>query len=141
VWRRSWLAVLALFCLISPVMPEEDHKEAIAQAARSARDWLALVDRGEYGAAYDTAAAYLKGSIKRPEFEAKMLGARSPLGKLLSRTLDWARYMTTLPGAPDGEYVVMKFQSSFENRKSAVETISPMREKNGKWHVAGYYIK
>jgi hypothetical protein len=45
-----------------------------------------------------------------------------------------------LPGAPDGEYVVIQFESSFEKKKSAVETVTPMLEKDGKWRVSGYYI-
>jgi hypothetical protein len=57
------------------------------------------------------------------------------------KTLSSKTYMTSLPGAPDGEYVVIKFETSFQNKKSAVETITPMREKDGKWRVSGYYIK
>ncbi|HEX3698552.1 MAG TPA: DUF4019 domain-containing protein [Polyangia bacterium] len=35
--------------------------------------------------------------------------------------------MTTLPGAPDGKYVVIQFATSFERKKEAVETITPMQ--------------
>ena len=31
--------------------------------------------------------------------------------------------------------------TSFQNKKSAVETITPMKENDGKWRVSGYYIK
>ncbi|MBM4320898.1 MAG: DUF4019 domain-containing protein, partial [Deltaproteobacteria bacterium] len=51
-----------------------------------------------------------------------------------------ARYQTSLPGAPDGEYVVIQFESSFENKRSAIETITPMLD-SGKWRVSGYFIK
>jgi len=51
------------------------------------------------------------------------------------------RYTTTLPGAPDGEHVVIQFDSSFTNKKTAVETITPMFDKDGVWRVSGYYIK
>ncbi|MEW6584469.1 MAG: DUF4019 domain-containing protein, partial [Nitrospirota bacterium] len=50
------------------------------------------------------------------------------------------KYATSLPGAPDGEYVVIEFETSFENKKSAVETVTPMMD-SGKWRVSGYYIK
>ncbi len=49
--------------------------------------------------------------------------------------------MTSLPGAPDGEYVVIQIQTSFENKKSAVETITPMLDKDGRWRVSGYQIR
>jgi ribosomal protein S17E len=41
----------------------------------------------------------------------------------------------------NGVYVVIEFESSFENKKSAVETVTPMMDKDGKWRVSGYYIK
>ena len=50
-------------------------------------------------------------------------------------------YHTSLPSVPDGEYVVIQFKASFENKKSAIETITPMMVKDGKWRVSGYYIK
>lgn len=52
-----------------------------------------------------------------------------------------AKYMTSLPGAPDGEYVVIQYKSSFENKKAAVETVTPMRDKYGAWRISGYFIK
>lgn len=27
------------------------------------------------------------------------------------------------------------------NKKSAIETVTPMMDKDGKWRVSGYYIK
>lgn len=53
-----------------------------------------------------------------------------------------ATYATKLPGAPDGEYVVIQYKASFANKESAVETITPMKEADGTtWHVSGYFIK
>ncbi|MGA2423709.1 MAG: DUF4019 domain-containing protein [Terriglobales bacterium] len=70
-----------------------------------------------------------------------MRASREPLGKLLSRKLKSATYKTTMPGAPDGEYVVIQYDSSFEHKQAAVETVTPMLDKDGKWRVSGYYIK
>ena len=63
------------------------------------------------------------------------------MGKLISRNLTKTQNAQSLPGAPDGNYVVMQFATSFENKKDAVETVTFMREKDGKWKAAGYYIK
>jgi hypothetical protein len=49
-------------------------------------------------------------------------------------------YRTSLPGAPDGEYVVMQFNTSYTQKKSAVETVTMVLDKDGKWHVAGFFI-
>jgi ribosomal protein S17E len=37
--------------------------------------------------------------------------------------------------------VVIQFDASFENKKSAIETVTPMLDKDGKWRVAGYYVE
>jgi len=52
-----------------------------------------------------------------------------------------AQPATSLPGAPDGDYVVIQFQTSFANKASAVETITPMRDRDGAYRVSGYFIR
>jgi hypothetical protein len=66
--------------------------------------------------------------------------ARAVTGALLSRELIDAGYATTVPGAPDGQYVVLHYSASFANRQEAVETMTLAFAK-GYWRVSGYYIK
>jgi hypothetical protein len=66
---------------------------------------------------------------------------RGPLGTLISRKVESARCASSLPGAPDGEYVVIQNESQFANKASAIETVTPRLEKDGSWKVSGYYIK
>ena len=110
-------------------------------AETAASSWLKLVDAGEYGKSWDDAAAYFKDAVSRDTWERRITAVRRPLGKNLSRERASATYLTSLPGAPDGEYVVIRFLSSFENKKSAVETVTPMRDEDGEWRVSGYYIR
>ena len=70
-----------------------------------------------------------------------MQAVRTPLGSLISRQVKTQTYKTELPGAPDGEYVVIQFDTSFENKRSAIETVTPMRDKDGAWRVSGYFIR
>jgi Protein of unknown function (DUF4019) len=70
-----------------------------------------------------------------------MAGTRQPLGKLLSRKVKSRTFAESLPGAPDGKYVVLQFDASFENKKTAVETVTPMQEPDGVFRVSGYFIK
>jgi hypothetical protein len=70
-----------------------------------------------------------------------MKSFRKPLGMALTREIISKQYMTSLPGAPDGEYVVIQHSTSFENKKSTVETVTPMLDKDNIWRVSGYFIK
>ena len=63
------------------------------------------------------------------------------MGKTLSRKLLSQSYQTSLPGAPDGQYVVIQYNASFEGKKSAIETVTPVLDSDGVWRVSGYYIK
>ena len=108
---------------------------------RAARNWLAMVDAGHYGASWNEAASYFKSAVNKEQWRQAMAGVRLPLGKVLTRELKSNTYATELPGAPDGEYVVIQFNTAFENKRAAIETITPMLETDGNWSVAGYFIK
>ena len=79
--------------------------------------------------------------ITKDKWEQAITAVRKPLGKKLSRKLLSKTYTQSLPGAPDGEYVVIQFEASFQNKKIAIETVTPMLDKDGQWRVSGYYIK
>ena len=89
----------------------------------------------------EEAAEYFRAAVTREQWQRSMRAFRRPLGRVVSRKLKSKQYTNTLPGAPDGEYVVIQYETSFENKKSAIETIIPMLDEDGKWRVSGYYVK
>jgi hypothetical protein len=107
----------------------------------AAQVWLALIDDGRYSESWKQASAIFQGGVTEPGWENSMNTFRKPLGNLVSRKLKSAEHMTEMPGMPDGQYIVMQFETSFTNKKSAVETVTFMLEKDGQWRAAGYYIK
>jgi len=110
-------------------------------AAKAAEAWRALVDSSDHDASWDEAATIFKSRVDKEQWEKAARSVRGPLGKLRSRKLVSAKYTQQLPGAPDGEYVVIQYDASFENKASAVETVTPTLDKDGKWRVSGYYIR
>lgn len=110
-------------------------------AARTAVEaWLVLIDQEQYGQSWTTAAGAFRNAIPQAKWEAAAGGARKPLGALKSRALKSAMSTKTLPGAPDGDYVVLRFDTVFEHKAAAIETVTAVREPDGTWHVGGYYI-
>lgn len=120
-------------------LAQSPQKEKAAVAA--AEQWLALIDAGHYAQSWKEAAEYFKNAVPEDKWEQTLKTVRYPLGKLRSREVKGALYRTSLPGAPDGEYVIVQFQTSLENKKSAIETVTPMLEKERGWRVSGYFIK
>jgi hypothetical protein len=119
----------------------EGNTQAEQAAYKAADAWLALVDAGNYSKSWDQAAEFFRNAVPKQKWQMTSNALRKPLGKMLSRKLKSTRYTTTAPGAPDGEYVIIQYDTSFEHKKSAVETITPMLDKDGTWRVSGYYIK
>jgi hypothetical protein len=137
--RVSALSVLMLSLWVCPVVQAQQKPEQLAQ--QSAESWLALVDSGKYVESWEQASRLFKAAVTKEQWQTALRASRDPLGKVLSRNLKSTVFTKTLPGAPDGEYVVIQYDSSFEHKQSAVETITPVLEKDGKWKVSGYYIK
>ena len=110
-------------------------------AVAAANGWLATVDAGDYGRSWDHAAAYFRGAVGKPDWERTVAGVCGPLGRVLERKLKSATVTQTLRGAPDGEYVVIQYATRFEHKAAAVETVTPKREPDRAWRVAGYFIR
>ena len=110
-------------------------------AERAALDWLTLTDRGDAAASWQAAASLFRRAVTAEQWEQAFVAARAPLGALVSRRIENASVAAELPGAPDGEYVVFQFSSSFEHKRSATETVTPMRDTDGQWRVSGYFIR
>jgi hypothetical protein len=120
-------------------MASDAGKEKAAVSA--AEKWLAAIDAGQYAESWKEAAELFRNALTQEQWVNSLQAGRKPLGKLVSRKVLMKTYNTSLPGAPDGEYVVIQFQTSFENKRTSIETVTPMMEKDKKWRVSGYYIK
>lgn len=121
--------------------PGESNPEAEKAAVQAADAWLKLLDSEEYSRSWEESAEYVKALVNNDDWQKRLQGVRQPLGKMISRELKSTHYTTTAPGAPDGQYVIIQYDSSFENKKTAVETVTPMLDTDGQWRVSGYYIR
>lgn len=112
---------------------------AIELADRAAGKWLAQVDAGDYWLSWADAATLFRQRVPASDWIASLRAARQPLGAMVSRRLIDSRHVKSLPGAPDGDYVVLRYRTEFRRKQSAIETVTPMLDQ-GQWRVSGYYI-
>jgi hypothetical protein len=103
--------------------------------------WLKLLDAGKYDECWAQMSSFAKSAAPQTAFVSGLKPFRDPLGSLVSRKVQSKQYATSLPGAPDGEYVVIQFQASFAKKQTAIETVTPMKDADGTWRVSGYFIK
>jgi hypothetical protein len=133
----GWVAIVAL--VAASAAWAADKPEDLAQAA--AESWLKLTDAGNAEASWDQAAKLFKGAVTKAQWAQALAGVRPPLGKVISRKLGSRQYSEKMLGAPDGKYVTIQYETAFENKTSAVETITPMLDPDGVWRVSGYVIR
>ena len=128
---------IVLLAGISWATNAEKEKAAVTAAQK----WLTLIDAGKYSESWQESAEYFRNAVKQDQWEQMLQSVRMPLGRVISRKLKTKVYKTSLPGAPDGQYVVIQFEASFQNKKSAIETVTPIFDKDARWRASGYYIK
>ena len=135
-------ALIGLFFCVSGWAEETvDEVAAKELATEAAESWLGLIDDNRYPESWDSAASLVQNAVTQDQWSQSIRTARNNFGPLIKRTLKSSQFMTSLPGAPDGQYVVIQFDTSFENKKSAVETVTPMLDSDNEWRVSGYYIR
>ena len=138
------LAIIAVLLIVSVApnpAPASGNSFATGPAVTAAATWLAVVDAGGFLRSWEEAAGLLKNAVPRSGWQRLLRGARMPLGEVRRRTLKSAEAATTLPGAPGGAYVVITYDTVFSGKSSARETVTTHREADGRWRIAGYFIK
>jgi hypothetical protein len=136
-WIVALVLAIAVAALPAFAAEELDTAPAMAVAER----WLVNVDSGRYGQSWEEAAPYFREALAKTQWEMLLDTARGPLGVTIGRKIRSATYTRVIPGAPEGEYVVIQYDTRFANRPQSVESVTSMRGKDGTWKVAGYHIR
>ncbi len=136
---RAFLLVGVVAAAITAPARAAGTPEDLGQAA--AESWLKLTDAGDGAGSWERAAKIFKGALTKDQWAQALSGVRPPLGKVVSRKLGSRQYSEKMPGGPDGKYVTLQYQTAFENKASAVETVTAMLDPDGVWRVSGYFIR
>jgi hypothetical protein len=139
-WNRLARAVflglvLSLADAVAAALPPEKAAQPPAE------EWLALVDAGKYTESWEQMAPHFRKEVGRRKWRTEIEKIRKPLGKLTERKLKSAEYSRELPGAPEGEYVVLVYETAFEHKRAAGETVTLILGQDLIWRVAGYAVK
>lgn len=131
LWLMAWAAVAGAWAAGDP---------RVAEAREQAMAWLVLTDAGNGADSWKLGAKAFRAQATSEKWGEVLRTVRVPMGATKSRRARMARYTTELNGAPTGEYVILGFFSSFENKLEVEETVILARE-DGAWKPLGYFIK
>jgi hypothetical protein len=117
--------------LISAATPAEEEASGIGQK------WLTLLDDQKYEESWNQAGSMFRDEVKHDQWIAVLNRLRTPMGPMISRTTARVDFVKTLAGAPDGEYAIIHYTTSFQNKSGVTERLTLVKE-DGKWQAAAY---
>jgi hypothetical protein len=120
----------------TPAANANANAEDLNAGRLAAAGWLVLLDRRDWGRAWESASAEFRTSVPLGGWMDSIPKSREGLGAFIERTPTDAQ-KTTLDGRPGGDYVTVVFASKFE-KKEMREVVTTVREPDGKWRVTGY---
>jgi hypothetical protein len=133
--RTLFLQCLAVTCcMASPARASESE-------ALVALRWAEMIDAHEIDQTWAEASSLFKQSVSKDQWRSLIPNVRTPLGAVVSRSLKSSEARTTLPGAPDGDYRILQFDTRFAQKQAAVETVVLQLESSRGWRVSGYFIR
>jgi hypothetical protein len=122
---------------VSTLSPNtSDTRATEAQAAAST--WLASFDTGDGADNWLQSASVFKERVKQEDWEKKVDDQRTQFGRLKTRTLKGMGFTRQMDNAPDGEYFVMRYLSTYAKKDNVVEIVVPTRDRDGNWKIANY---
>ena len=130
---------LLLLAALAPTFAAADLEKENA-GRLIAQGWLVLLDRRDWGTAWEASSAVFRRNVTLPNWMDAIPKVREPFGALADRKLLNAAYKNSLAGHPDGDYVTVVFASKFE-KKEVEEAVTTVREADGRWRVTGYSVR
>lgn len=131
----AFATMLICFLTVAGIQSDQTPEKVARQIAE---DWLQLLDSQRYAESWELLSSNTKGKLPKDQWELAMMGMREPLGKLKQRKFEKAQYIKSLQGYPDQEGIIVRFESTFESRKSVIESVGTIHDKDGKWRVVAY---
>ena len=131
------IAIILFVGISGAADKNEKEKAAVAVADK----WLNLVDSGKYLESWREANEYFRNSVKQDQWALIVQPVRKNLGKLISRKLKAKIYKNASTGEPQGQYIIVQYETSFQNKNLVIEEVVAMLEKNGRWKVSGYHLR
>lgn len=133
-------ALIAMLALVQPVQGQT-QADPIRDSAQAAEQWLKILDDGKFQDSWDRASMTLRLTVPKRNWIALMENIKKPYGTVQSRKIIDQRPAKNPKDLPKGDYMVLVFEASFANKKTAHELVTLVQESDGRWRVLTYQIQ
>ena len=134
------LIVACIFMILYPLYNQKPDNEKVEQAAPVAEKFLEMLDQGQYAESWQSSAQLMQGKIEQNVWVEQLTKARTLSGDVVSRERKGASYSTEAQDSPDGEYIMLTYESSFQKASEVTEYVTLALEE-GRWKIAGYFME
>ncbi len=138
---KIFATALTIILALSAIPATAGDEEDVSQAVAAAQSWLPIIDAGRFGESWDLASINFQKGITKPAWIQAVGNVRKPIGTLKSRIVMQGVDAPRVAKLPEGTAVIIQFATVFDKLAPAIETVTPFREPDGTWKVAGYFIK
>ncbi|MDD3179301.1 MAG: DUF4019 domain-containing protein [Opitutaceae bacterium] len=136
------LLLVLVTCLWSGSLAYSAEQKPLPNEVKStAISWMELLDKGQYSDSWKQAVAKIRSFYGEKDWSQKMTKLRQPLGKAEKRELAGSNHTDTRPGMPPGDYWVLEFNTKFEKMPAAVEEVTLIPDRDGKYRVFAFAIR
>lgn len=91
--------------------------------ASQATSYLELLDQQKLEEAWQYSAPLFKALNDKLQWQQRIKAIRNAYGPVSVRTLRLSSHRSTYTNAPDGDYLFIQFNSTFENKANGIETV------------------
>lgn len=113
---------------------------AMIDALQVAKKYVETIDNGQYGETWQSGDVIFKKTVSANEWALALRAARGPLGKVINRTLKDEKPAFNPAGLPQGAYMVVEYNTSFERAPNSGELLTLRQGEDGKWRVLTYQV-
>jgi hypothetical protein len=138
---HALLILVALLIIFIPKFNERPPGEKAQAASAAATGFLQRVDADEFAESWQISAPLLRERVTRDAWVEQLRKTRAVAGAPVERTLTEMSYSTTAKDSPEGEYILIRYDTAFQGRPNAKETLTVMLCEDQVWRVAGYFIQ
>lgn len=110
------------------------------ETAQVAKEYVTAIDNGQYAQSWTKGDQLFQHTITQDEWTKALSSSRKGLGRVVSRQVLLQRPAWNPRGLPKGPYMVIEYETSFENAPNAKELLTLRRGTDGKWRVLTYQV-
>lgn len=137
--RLIYIIIIESLILSGVAYANEEEAKA---GSLVAQQWLEMIDSGNYKQCWSSAHPFFQAMNSEDKWVKNIMKKRNKLGAVTERTLSTSKYTTKLPvpGAPEGEYVISTFDTTFKNKGRKLEAVIVAKTDDGIWKVTSFGI-